>query len=375
MGNDSISSKLQELFDLLKSGAINQEEYDLLKSQLLQKNEIRLPSSSKIEQISTEKINASSEPNNNKGEKKSDKTIIKRKKGSITLKKVGIGLFLIIFIGCAIWIILKFGSTNKPNTIQSDLYKMNLVGKVKSLTESIDNKEDDGMESNEYVKITYNFNKNRNIDNQLNFVDAKKIWNQITCSYNKDNQLIESKISFNGQNEVFKTFYLYNEQKQLIQTKQQDVNSLADTIFSYDDAGNMIKKTVHDKYAGEYYISYQFNENNQKIEERYSDGNHNNYSFKYDEKGRLVEKSSLYDVGGREFIDKVFKYKYDYKNNIINEEFGQFEFVRSKSEEQPSVWREYKYDIVYDKKGNWIKKSKSIDGKIILVQTREIEYY
>ena len=35
MDNDSISSKLQELFDLFKSGALSKEEYDQLKSQIL----------------------------------------------------------------------------------------------------------------------------------------------------------------------------------------------------------------------------------------------------------------------------------------------------------------------------------------------------
>jgi len=35
MSSDSISTKLQELFDLLKSGALSQDEYDLLKSELL----------------------------------------------------------------------------------------------------------------------------------------------------------------------------------------------------------------------------------------------------------------------------------------------------------------------------------------------------
>lgn len=35
MKSDSISIKLQELFDLLKSGALSQEEYDLLKSRII----------------------------------------------------------------------------------------------------------------------------------------------------------------------------------------------------------------------------------------------------------------------------------------------------------------------------------------------------
>ncbi len=35
MPNDSIATKLQELFDLFKSGALNKEEYDQLKSEII----------------------------------------------------------------------------------------------------------------------------------------------------------------------------------------------------------------------------------------------------------------------------------------------------------------------------------------------------
>jgi tetratricopeptide (TPR) repeat protein len=44
MKEDSISTKLQELFDLYKSGALDKQEYDLLKAELLNKSENSLPS-------------------------------------------------------------------------------------------------------------------------------------------------------------------------------------------------------------------------------------------------------------------------------------------------------------------------------------------
>lgn len=50
MSNDSISTKLQELFDLYQSGALSQDEYDQLKSELL--NGVNIPRVEKKEPIS-----------------------------------------------------------------------------------------------------------------------------------------------------------------------------------------------------------------------------------------------------------------------------------------------------------------------------------
>ncbi len=287
-----------------------------------------------------------------------------------------IGLLLIVLIGSSAWILLRNGNTIESNEIGSDLYKMNVVGKVKSLTEFLENKEDQGyyIQNDRNSKTIYNFNKFGNIENVSFYDENNSLDYTKSYFYNNEHQLIETREPAAKGERKFS--FLYNKQKQLVEMRFQDYE-YADTIFSYDNAGNLKTKTSSNLDS----IIYKYDENNRLIDEKFIPNNDSGAgfyhdTFSYDEKGRLIKKCSYYKDS--DFLRSINFYKYDDRNNVVQENYGGMNLsdgIKEILDNQFQYLYEDKYDFKYDMNGNWIKKTKSTNGEIKSVQTREYEYY
>lgn len=118
---NSLSAKLRELFDLLKSGALSQEEYDTLKAKLLNSNISDTPEVN-LAQDSTDNF----QPNQNveKGKNSSGQdelTATNKPKKGLSKKKKTLGVVLFLMLCFATLVILQItgiiGSNNKTNDL------------------------------------------------------------------------------------------------------------------------------------------------------------------------------------------------------------------------------------------------------------------
>ena len=182
--------------------------------------------------------------------------------------------------------------------------------------------------------------------------------------------------------------------------------------YKYDEKGNMIEENYYKSSELNYKSKYKYDEKGNKIEENWynsAGGLWYKLTYKYDVKGNKIEQinnnadGSLfykytykYDVKGNkieENINRKYTYKYDVKGNMI-------EFNGSNADGS-LVRRTYKYDVKgniiemndynddgslrdkktckfeveFDRMGNWIKKTLIKDGKPEYLTERVIEYY
>lgn len=191
--------------------------------------------------------------------------------------------------------------------------------------------------------------------------------------------------------------------------------------YSYDDQGNILEKSHIDsigKVFLEYKLTYKYDSSKRIREEtkydwldsvdckyKYSydsigekeegdlfirnEGLFSKSIFKYDEKGRVIEKCYS---SGKGIQTERWACKYDEAGNIIedawysskNKIFMKYNYKRDdkanitemdwyKSNGKLREKRNYEFD--YDKNGNWIKRIEFINDKPKYIVERELQYY
>lgn len=237
-------------------------------------------------------------------------------------------------------------------------------------------------------RLEYKYNEDFNRTG-LAFYNSK---NEVTRKYD---------ITYNGKNPVESYYY---DDKGKITGKE---------TYVYDDNGNELSSSSYDADGTfRYKFERKYDKNNNEIEwlginpngrketrqvweyndkglktvkyfyERY-DSLINKETFKYDEKGNLVEHNAFTPEGGQGFFSNDHAFdknnyvlgdtilsrivnKYDENNNLIERYFY---------DNKGKVYLTYEYKYKYDEAKNWIQKIEYIDKKPVWIEEREIEYY
>jgi len=129
--------------------------------------------------------------------------------------------------------------------------------------------------------------------------------------------------------------------------EQEDVRPKGNIIFNY-----------------KYY--YKYDEKGQLTERIAYRGNGTllfKYTFKYDDNGNRTEW--IQQGSDSAVIGKVI-YKYNEKNNLAEQ---------TEYNGNGSVKAVYTYSYDLDRKGNWIRRKKMQDGKVVEIKERDVKYY
>ncbi|MCL2598169.1 MAG: zinc ribbon domain-containing protein [Paludibacter sp.] len=310
------------------------------------------------------------------------KLSIPRKQGkqNKSLPYVIVGLLIAVVVGY-----LLFFNNSQAN-VNNDWGKFNLKGKVKSIVQNSYEVRSENDELTEKNKV-YNGNL-RDI----------KYWEYL---YDED-ELFEVGIDMD--------FFLRNSSG--FEVKFNTAGNIdkymferAEILYKYDEKGNKIEEHWTDSYRDfDFFIKYAHN-NNGQISEANIWGT--KIIYRYDNDGNLISVKP--EVEDREnpfgitytYNDdkKISKMNNDNKNGNVFLIFeyndnGDVSKLKSELKDNNSFWSiiwTYKYE--YDEKGNWTKRYeyaekidlrmdyprdwlKNLNGKkLILVTTREIQYY
>jgi hypothetical protein len=306
-----------------------------------------------------------------------------------------------------------YGQRKSPD-ISQDIYTFELIGNVRNL-EQIEYSAIDlfgDIKKDSFLnKFLCNFDIAGNLINfsSYNFYRNKERYNGgYIWEYNNDGKPIQL-LEKNLDGSVFKSSYLYDSSKRLIESEHFDVKNrlTGKEKFKYDEKGNNLESKFYgeDGALNEVYVfAYDLNGNCIQ-EERLNRGSYlaKKYTFKYDVKGNLIEEylidkgsGSSYPSGDRS--KKVIEYNlsgkkvkttyykaigenslklfqeimYDEKGNEILSNFYSNSFNRHLDNSRPSI---FVYEYIYDNLGNWIKKVEFVNYEPVRIIERSISYY
>jgi len=280
-------------------------------------------------------------------------------------KTIIVGLFLILFfVGC------------KSEKTENDLTKANLKGKVKSVKEIsyyTKDKFGEAIKDEKYQQIEFYFNEQGYITEKTerNFKTSGysfSSYKKETLKYNQQNNIVEKYIYNDVLGETTSIItYQYDENENLIEEKQSDENGKlwSRSIFKYDKNNNQIEYERYNYFSDEelsYKYVYKYDEKGNKTEENIynSDGELESKSiYKYDNRGNKIEENN-YSSNGK--LEEKFIYKYDNKGN------------KTEENKYNSIGElEYKSIYKYDSKGNKIE-AKSYNSDDTLTYEWTCEY-
>jgi hypothetical protein len=325
-------------------------------------------------------------------------------------------------------LLVSCSNEKKAVTTESTLDKMDLNGKVKSLTQIIYDADDQSGEIQKKRMLSrsvYLFNEQGNIVEENYFKPDGSQKSKSTYKYNKKGQIIENLFLKDEGNLVYKVSYEYNTKWQMVKMNHlnYEANSEHSETCKYDKKGNEIERNSYwsDGSLGMIALSLEQDGTIKKEFQKPYGSQANKFLFKYDDKGNRIEEANyrpdgsldakriskfdekgnkieteVYNSGGKMIFRSVYKYdekghlighndgesdaameivydkKYDEKGNIIEE---------IKESDQRKLRVSYKYDS-YDKYGNWLVETKTVSsltdtGKVysIIINERDIQYH
>ena len=251
--------------------------------------------------------------------------------------------FALINTGCS--------DANKPHNSASTNESS---GKAKLIKEEIIT-DDSPMALSPKKVIKYNENGKITDEYYYDKGDVLKSHNQYT--YNELGSVIELKRIYPTPEYNSKVVYTYDSSNKLLKEINYDRNNIvsSETTCTYDSDGNILKKEFTNSFTYKYEYIYDENKKLKSIVYFNDDGS------------KDTEKPK---ENGRYQNDKNNTYKYDDKNNLIEETHNaSYGFSKFTTE----------YD--YNEKGEWLKKrtfyseSTSEKGTLRNTEIKEITYY
>ena len=223
-----------------------------------------------------------------------------------------------------------------------DVVVKGLKGKVEVLSESLYDTESGKVLS---YKNVFKYDAKGNRTELANYSSDGKLVSNLKSTYDANNNIVsEETIMGNGNVEVTSTIKTDSKGNRV---EQQDIRPNSPTnLFNY-------------KYL------YSYSEKGEEIERTALRGNGSflfKYRFTYDANGNKTEWTQ---IGSDNSILGKVTYKYDDKNNLIEQND-----YRGTSELKSSFT--FTYDV--DKKGNWIRQNKILNGKVVEIKERQITY-
>lgn len=190
-------------------------------------------------------------------------------------------------------------------------------------------------------KTTYEYDDKGNLKAENFYLDKDAIQVTNLYEYNGQNKITEVKARPDG-SIIYKTFFEYYANNNLVKSGTTDGSGKLKYTkeITYDNKGNILTHTINE-------IS-----DNLKTTDTYTyDTNSNKTHW----------TSSMNDLPTFEV-----EYKYDKQNNLTYTKIADIH-----ANTDPLI-KSYTYK--YDKKGNWIKKTASVNGSPAFVTTRTINY-
>jgi hypothetical protein len=171
-----------------------------------------------------------------------------------------------------------------------------------------------------------------------------------------------------------KRLKIYNDEYKVIEEKifnfEDDLYNLKTTLtdhrkYEYDEKGRVLKQ-INFNDGNNY--SYIINAAGKVLSEEKTQSFGKTYftTFKYDDKGKILEKTHNYDnrISHQE--------KYEYEGNYIKKlTYSEFFGIDGKELRTSIITFKYKFD----KQKNWTECIKNVDGKDLYLWKREIQYY
>ncbi|WP_347218555.1 hypothetical protein [Chryseobacterium sp.] len=276
-----------------------------------------------------------------------------------------ISVFIILFL----FSVCKGQNSFDPS--KHDWTANRLVGKVKMVKEIT--YEGDAVNI-KLIKKTEEatFNENGYIIKTYSLESYEKIASISSYSYDRNNKIKEAKMFDSENNEIMKVNYTYSkdgkETDTKVESKSMNITYSEKVINSYNKANQLVgTQTLQDgKVRSTQNIQYS---SDQKIteEKRFdSSGTLNSKIIKkFDKKDNLIEKLEYKGSDAKDLAFKVL-YKYNDKNHLV-------EITKYNNDGSIKYKDSLKY--LYDKTGNWIKKTEFSNNKISTVTERKIEYF
>jgi hypothetical protein len=188
-------------------------------------------------------------------------------------------------------------------------------------------------------------------------------------TYDKDGNMLNSKTYDSKDNLIFKTELTYNDKGQAIEVlfTNIEMGSVVKTVKTYNKKGFLSgTKRYYDDNEFESEHRYIYNDSNRIVAERiYETENAKSFDeewkYKYDNKRQKVEEA-LYDPAGNLLSSTTYQY---------NEQGN----VNSKTVKSDVLNSTVSFEYVYDKIGNWKRKTQKENGKDKIFLSKRIEYY
>jgi hypothetical protein len=225
---------------------------------------------------------------------------------------------------------------------RSDIAVQGLKGKVEIMSESTLPAEGSKKVQSKNV---FKYDANGNMIELSNYKTDGKVNSTIRSTYDANGKLIkEETLLGNGKVDLVSTIKTDAKGNKI---EQEDVRPMGNIIFNY-----------------KYY--YKYDEKGQLTERIAYRGNGTflfKYIFNYDDNGNRIEW--IQQGPDSSVVGKVI-YKYNEKNALSE----QTEYNGS-----GSIKAIYTYSYEFDKKGNWIRRKKMQDGKVVEIKERDVKYY
>jgi hypothetical protein len=224
-----------------------------------------------------------------------------------------------------------------------DAKTQGLKGKVEVLSEALYNVGESGKKLS--YKNVFKYDANGNTTELANYSSDGKLKSTIKSSYDANGNLVgEQTLMGDGTVDLTSTIKVDAKGNRI---EQADVRPNSNNplfnlkhFFTYDEKGQLRERS---SFKGSGTLAFK-------------------YIFNYDDQGNKIEWIQIAPNG---VVNGKVNYKYDDKNYMIEET------VYGSKGELKSTFT-YTYD--YDKKGNWTRRTKMLDGKPVEIKERQITY-
>jgi hypothetical protein len=210
-----------------------------------------------------------------------------------------------------------------------------------------------------YLTTVINYDTNGKITEEIHFDKGNKLSYRDQFTYNEYGDMVEEKRTQNDRESSQKTVYFYDSNRKLIKEIKSintDVTTdVSHAYYTYDSRGRLIRADFENSFTTRH--EYVYDKNNKLKSKIYYNKDGSKDIENFDEKGNKKG-------------EKHNSYKYDEKNNII-EEIHDYPYGVSK----------FTFEYKYNELGNWIERktyfseSKTELGKLRSTELKAITYY
>ena len=233
----------------------------------------------------------------------------------------------------------------------------------------------------------YTYNSKKDITTKLYYVkDEPNLYVYYLYRYDSISNLVKVK-RFNSEGESSSRIYQYDYKNRLI-------TDLRFKSHRYVQRKNGVLQLLDSNSVKRVFKKYKYNANDKVVEIQTFDSSNSNYDYSsptliqnkiylnemlreeqhirdtliykieynYDNKSRLLKKRKTSIKNPR--YNQLLEYKYDGKGNLEIVTFT-----------ENSITNVMSFEYNFDEHANWIKQSKSVDGKELYIWTRDINYY